>query len=104
MKFEYQLTMGLNDQYTKKQEIETAAAKNLLAKILLQKYGLYAFTMIDCSGVYTHNDGTVVFENSIRIEIVTDEKINIFGIVRTLKRVFNQESIMVKQSREAVTF
>ena len=104
MKFEYQMTMGLNDKNSHLQEIETGAAKTLLSKILLQRYGLYAFTLIDCSGVYTHNDGTTVFENSLRIEIITEKPIKIYAIARALRRVFNQESIMVKTGNAEITF
>lgn len=106
MKYEYQLTLGLNDKQTKKQEITTPEAKQILNKILLNGYGIYAYTLIECTGCYTHQNGTTINETSLRLEIVTDNNENkkIYSIVRALRHKFNQESIMLKKSVEDITF
>lgn len=107
MMHEYMLTVGLFDKDTKKQMVETNAAKEALDNILIKKYGMFAYTMMDCQGVYTmDSDGSLVHEPSIRIELVVDECINdtIRAIVNDIKTELNQESVMVKHTEADIDF
>ena len=101
-----QLTIGLFDKNTEKQEIQTDEAKNLIAKILIEKFEVFAFTMIECSGVYKMaSSGRIVFEPSIRVEIATDEELTIIDeIIKELKNKLNQECIMHEASQEYIYF
>lgn len=95
----FQLTIGLNDKVSEKQEIRTHAAKKLISEILLNRFHVFAFTMLDCFGVYRmESTGNIINEKSIRIEIVTDEcdELNIPDIVSYLKASLNQETIMIE--------
>lgn len=105
---EYQLTIGLFDKDTAAQKINTSAAKNMIADLLLNRFGIYAFTMIECNGVYKMTDGRIVFEPSIRLEIAAetelDEVLNSF--IETVKSsaYLNQECIMFKKSTSDINF
>ena len=100
--FKYLLTIGLNDKDTLRQEIESAAAKKMIAGILLNDFEIFAFTMIECSGVYKMNSGEIVFENSIRLEIVNDGEIkSIPAILAALKSALNQECIMIEYAADS---
>lgn len=105
---EYILTIGLNDRVTEKQEISSEAAKRMISEILINKYGVFAFTMFDCYGVYKMNStGRIIQEPSIRIEIATDEPMqNIDEIIRVIKdsEHLNQESIMKKHTISNIQF
>lgn len=57
---------GLFDKDTKKQKISTQNAKNIIAKLILQH--ATGGTLTECQGLFTHSDGTIVFEPSIKIE------------------------------------
>ena len=46
------LTIGLNDKDTQNQIINTPEAKQIISETLINKYGVFAFTMIECAGVY----------------------------------------------------
>ena len=93
----YNFTIGLFDKDTENQVIESSEAKAIISDILINKYDLFAFTMIDCNGVYKMNStNTIVFEPSIRVEIATDTNINAEGIIKDLKSLLNQESIMLE--------
>lgn len=99
------LTVGLFDQHTCKQEISTPAARALLDEILLQRYGLYAYTMIECAGCYTMRAGQIVHEPSLRVEIVTESPIeNLPGMIQDVKKALNQESIMCKVQKAQIAF
>ena len=106
MMIKNQFTIGLFDKDTEKQEINTPEAKNLIAEILIEKFGIFAFTMIECSGVYRMaSTGRIVFEPSIRVEIVTDEELTeADAIIGNLKEALNQESIMHEVSSENIYF
>ena len=105
-RYEYMLTVGLNDKDTEKQIIKTEDAKNIIADILINKYELYAFTMWDCQGVYKmESTGNIVRENSIRIEIVRDDTLNyIFPIIDDIKKALNQESVMLSEQPKNIMF
>lgn len=106
--FDYQLTIGLFDQHSAAQEISTSTAKTIIADLLLNRFNIYAYTLIECDGVYKMADGRIVFEPSLRLEIASDEcidqKVNAF--IATIKDAehLNQESIMVKRSISDINF
>lgn len=89
-------TVGLFDRDTEKQEISTPEAKEKVAEILIEKFDIFAFTMIECSGYYRmQSTGQIVAEPSLRIEIATDDELTAAdAIIGELKEALNQESIM----------
>lgn len=100
------LTIGLNDKNTERQEIETGAAKNIIANILLNQFNIFAFTMFECSGVYKmESTSNIIFENSIRVEIATDDELTeADAIIAELKNALNQESIMMEKETKEIFF
>lgn len=88
------LYLGLNDQTTKRQEISTIEAYKMVSNILAADFG--GGTIYEAQGVYRHEDGTVVFEKTLRIEILFAEDEQIEQLVKELKKLFNQESVAVQ--------
>lgn len=95
----YNLTVGLLDKDSKVQEIGTVRATKLVTRIVTTKIGFG--TILDANGVYTHDDGTIVTEPSIRVEILDTEgtigKDKIVALASELKIALNQESILFEQ-------
>ena len=95
----YLLTVGLLDKDSKVQEIGTVHATKAVTRMVTSKIGFG--TILDASGVYTHADGTLVTEPSIRIEILdtegTIERDKIIELANELKITLNQESILFEQ-------
>ena len=95
----YNLTIGLLDKDSKVQEIGTVRATKLVTRIVIAKIGFG--TILDANGVYTHDDGTIVTEPSIRVEILDTEgtigKDKIVELASELKVALNQESILFEQ-------
>jgi hypothetical protein len=62
--------------------------------------------MFECSGVYKmESTGNIVFENSIRVEIATDEELTAASdIIESLKIKLNQESIMMEKGKAEILF
>lgn len=89
----YTLYVGLNDKITKLQEISTINAYKMIVNVC-KNNGLDGFTISDATGFYVHDNGDVVTEKSIKIEILfTDEKTT-NNIINELKIILNQETII----------
>jgi len=93
----YTLYVGLNDKETKRQNVETVEACKIARNIIL-KYTDGA-TIYNAVGFYTHSDGTVTIENTLRIELFGTAPDALMIIIETLKAVFNQETI-IKETQE----
>ena len=91
------ICIGLNDRNTKKQEVTTTAAKDLIYKAVVKYFGFGTIT--ECTGVYSHDDGTnaVIVETSINVSLTFFDdpkymdKIKVFAA--DMKKQLNQETI-----------
>ena len=87
----YNLYVGLNDKDTKKQEVATEQAKDIVNKVCG-----------DCSiqeivGYYTHENGEQVKENTLKVELLFKNESDVKLYCQDLKRYLNQESIAVNK-------
>lgn len=86
------LFVGLNDQNTKHQEISTLDAFKIAANIFRETTG--GATISEAQGVYTHDNGEIVIEVTLRCEIYGANDSNVLQAVEMLKTALNQESIL----------
>ena len=98
----YEVTVGLFDQKTKKQEINTADALEAITRYVIDHCGGGTITM--GNGVYTHENGDVVVEPSIIIKIVGAKFDDISNLVDDIKVFLNQESVLVEMSGKSYCF
>lgn len=91
------LFLGLNDKDSKVQEVKTEQAVSLIGKIAGD------CTITPSTGYYTHQDGTIVKETSLKVEMLFKADNQVLGIVQDLKTMLNQESIAV-QTEEINSF
>lgn len=91
------ICLGLNDKRTKKQEIETGRAAEILSGLLCERFA--GATVTTCAGIYTYDNGDQVRENSFSIVLyfVTLEQVREFA--GELCRVFNQDCVTVETVR-----
>lgn len=97
----FTLYIGLNDKTTKLQEISTIDAYKLIVNIC-KSHKLDGFTISEAMGFYVHEDGEVVTEKSLRIEILFSSNEVIDAIIKDVKTILNQESV-VKQVEEVTS-
>ena len=90
----FTLYLGLNDKDTKEQIIETDEAYKMVEFILLNH--VEGATIFQAKGLYKHDNGTQVVENTLRIELLFTDVETVKKIVALLKDVFNQESVAVQ--------
>ena len=98
----YKVFVGLNDAESKKQEIKTEDAMTLVSLYLANHFD--GATVYNGIGVYKHEDGTIVRENSLIIELVYVTEFMVESLVKHLQTVFNQESIMIMRTECGVQF
>ena len=94
----HEIFIGLNDKDTKTQLVSTEDA-------MLKVHSLVG----DCSmsliqGYFTHADGSMVIERTIKCEVFGMEDDKIHVIVEQLKLDLNQESILVNKYIGQVEF
>lgn len=94
------LYVGLNDKDTHTQKVDTLEAVKIVTNIITDMAG--GGTIYNASGVYTHEDGSIVIENTLKIELFDTANSAINQIIDTLKRVLNQESI-IKQTENVIS-
>ena len=94
------LYVGLNDKDTKVQKVDTMEASKIATNIITSYTD--GATIYNATGIYKHEDGTVVLENTLRIELYECNDEALVSIIDTLKRVLNQEAI-IKQIEEVNT-
>lgn len=85
------LYIGLNDKETKTQKIDTVEAYKIAENILINTCG--GATIYNAMGIYRHENGETVIENSLRVEIwgCTDDQV--MNAAMLLKTALNQETI-----------
>lgn len=89
------LYVGLNDKDTKKQEISTQKAIDIICKILASQ-GITDLTLQQATGIYTHQDGTKTTETSLIITMLFIEKIQISNAISDIKTMLNQEAVVLE--------
>ena len=90
----FTLYLGLNDKDTKTQKIGTIEAYKICNNILMNYTN--GATIFEANGLYKHEDGTIVVEKTLRIELLFVNEQIVKLIVEQLKQVFNQESVAVQ--------
>lgn len=90
----YTLYIGLNDKDTKRQQLDNLEASKIVQNILTEKTG--GGTIYNATGVYKHEDGTVIIENTLRVEIVAAALEAVREAITIIKTALNQESIILQ--------
>lgn len=96
------LAVGLFDKDTKKQEIQTEQAFNIVNKCLMEN--VEGATVYLGNGIYKHIDKTLVCEPNIIVLLYDVDKKTIDNIINKLCKLLNQECIMQETSVCSLSF
>lgn len=91
----FTLYLGLNDKDTKVQEVSTLEAYKIVSNLISADFG--GGTIFEAKGIYKHENGVIVTETTLRIELLFAEREQVKALCTTLKKMFNQESIAVQE-------
>ena len=89
------LYIGLNDKDTKTQKIDTLEATKIVSNLIYTL--LDGGTIYNATGIYKHENGDIVIENTLRVELIECDETALGRLIQTLKTVLNQETI-IKQT------
>ena len=92
------ISIGLLDKDSKTQLINNEQAMETVNSCFLSR--LDAFTVYFAKGVYTHENGQQVQENTIRIEVVAfndSDYNNTIQSIKEVKKALNQESVLLEK-------
>ena len=89
---QYSMFIGLNDKDSKKQEVKTNDAIKLVSNVI------NGGSISTIHGVYTHEDGTKVNETTLKVDILYSDDATVRMYANDLKRLLNQESILIQQN------
>jgi len=99
----YTFYVGLNDKKSKVQEIGTVDAFKIAGNLFAGLTG--GATIHEARGVYTHDDGSIIIENSLICDVFGDlseeQKNDVAGM---LCAAFNQESIIIEETETKSDF
>ena len=98
----YTLFIGLNDQHSKVQQINTIEAYKIVTNICMQHTS--GATISESVGYFKHEDGSVVVEKSLRVELIFIELKDVLSIISAAKVVLNQESILLQEDNIQSSF
>ena len=87
--------IGLNDKDTKTQQISTIEAYKIIYN-LLQSVKYEGATISESTGFYTHENGVIVIEKSLRVEILFATMDKTESFINLAKIALNQESIALQ--------
>lgn len=90
-------SIGLNDKDTKEYNPKNRKLVLRLADVYLKNY-----TVTDCNGVFTHNNGVTIKEKSLAIKTIADNINKEF--IDSVKFICNQESVMVEEFEPIIKF
>ena len=94
------LYIGMNDK-DKHEQVMSKDEFIMIIKSCLLGYGIEAFTIIDCAGIYKTEQ-----ENTLIIEVMQEDRNDLIsvGLIKLLKDLLNQECIMQTVQEIAASF
>lgn len=96
MAIKHTFFVGLNDKDSKTQIIDTLSAARIIERVFVS-HNCDGATISGGRGVYRHNDGTVVCEETVIVTVFEfGTPVPIREICADLKSLLNQESIAVE--------
>lgn len=90
----YTIYMGLFDKDSKRQEYDTITAYKMVQQRATQLFD--GATISEAKGIYKHDNGEVVIEPTIRIELMFTDLETVKTFCDNLKGMFNQESVVLQ--------
>lgn len=90
----YTIYMGLFDKDSKRQEYDTITAYKMVQQRATQLFD--GATISEAKGIYKHDNGEVVVEPTIRIELMFTDLETVKTFCDNLKGMFNQESVVLQ--------
>ena len=90
---EYQIYIGCHDSQLRDELVSDDELKEMVADFFRRKE--IDFSMFSAKGGYLHEDGTFISENSLCINIIGSQEMDIIRLAKNLSMYMNQECSMI---------
>lgn len=90
---EYQIYIGCHDSRVRRKIVDDNELKELIVKFFERKE--MGFSLYNVKGGYLHSDGTFIVENSLCVNIIGSNDLNIKKLARGLSIFMDQECVLV---------
>ena len=60
--------------------------------------------MYEVTGIFKHENGIMVFEKSLKVELLEVKKEDVLRSIQELKTALNQESILIEEEEKKISF
>ena len=97
------LYIGLNDKDKKYQVFDAMEAQKIVLNFLLSA-GIDGATIYNAVGIYKHDNGAIVTENTLRVELFEVSREAVIEACKGIKKALNQESIVINETEENTDF
>ncbi len=92
---EYQIYIGCHDSQLRGELVSEDELRAMVVEFFKKKE--MAFSMFSAKGGYLHNDSSFIYENSLCINIIGTQDLDIIRLAKSLSMFMNQEcSLVVK--------
>lgn len=98
----YTVYIGLNDRTTRRQDIRTERAVELISEAVRTFFGFGTITT--ATGVYTHDDGTPVVETTVVVSVTGVDADTVAHFAKAARDAFNQESVYIESDTVATRY
>ncbi|WP_246542828.1 DUF3574 domain-containing protein [Fusibacter paucivorans] len=99
---QYTMYIGLNDQDTYQQVIETEEAETIISEIALEYVD--GFTMTNGTGAYKDEDNVITYENSIILTFIDVSEDQLQAIMDDVRTALNQHAVLLESTAMHYTF
>ena len=90
---EYQIFIGCNDSHVQKELVTEEELRNMISAFFEKKN--INFSLISLKGGFLYASGGFVIENTLCINIITDNEEGIKALAKELSMFMNQESSLI---------
>lgn len=98
----YTVYIGLNDKTTRRQDVRTERAVELISEAVRKFFGFGTITT--ATGVYTHQDGKPVVETTVVVSATGVDADTVARFAETARDSLNQESVYIEADTVATRY
>lgn len=93
---EYQIYIGCKDGQTKEEVVTEEELRNLICAFFEKKH--IDFSLVPLKGGFLHDTGEYVIEDTLCINIITDNEEGIISLAKDLSMFMNQEYSLITKN------
>lgn len=100
--YEYQIFIGCNDPQSREEVVNAQELKEMVSAFFERKK--IDFSLLVLKGGFLHEEGWYETEDSLCINIIGNQELDILRIARSLSQFMNQKCFLIVRNQLKMTF